>query len=102
MMSTVLADTGLHIPSWFFLTTSLRILWIDFMERWLYIRFESVCPNCAAKLDLDIVLTLEELNEVKTISCKVCSYGLGELIYRELVTHLLELERLVERSKSEV
>ena len=100
MMWTVLADTGLHIPFWFFLTTSLRILWIDFIEQWIYLKLESVCPNCSARLDLDVVLTFEEVDEIKTINCKVCGYNLGELIYRELITHLLELEKLVERSKS--
>ncbi len=102
MMWTVLADETLpHVPPWFFLTAAIRVLWIDLIEEWMYLEIEPTCPRCGMKSIYKYVLSIKETNILKNLYCSSCGYHVGEIVHRELLSYLLEIENLLKRVEAE-
>ncbi len=90
------------VPPWFFLAANLRVVWIDLVEKWIYLEVEAQCPRCLyTEKSVWVVDSLERDVVKEFIWCRSCGYPLGELVYRELEWILAEIESLVERCISE-
>ncbi|MEL9939917.1 MAG: hypothetical protein QW632_01640 [Ignisphaera sp.] len=86
-------DYEIEIPQYFFEISPIKLLWLDLIEKWVYLELEIECPVCFKKNSYTVMAMVNEIDLIKHWKCNYCGYSIGDLLYRYVNEEISYLDR---------